>query len=95
METVTDPKTPGVHIHGAIHYTLYKANVGEEASSEDWDDDAIAFINIDCAALIKDGPGSTVIIDTGASSHMITHKNLLRDYQSFPKPRTIFFLGCQ
>ena len=46
-------------------------------------DDSIAFINFDSAALIKDGSGSTIIIDTG------THKNLLRDYQNFLKPRII------
>ena len=62
----------------------------EASSSEDWEDDnAIAFINIDCTALIRDGSSSTVIIDTGASSHMTPHKNLLKNYQSFSKPRTI------
>ena len=50
----------------------YKANAVDEASSSEdrEDDNAIAFINIDCTALIKDGSDSTVIIDTGASSHM-------------------------
>ena len=52
-------------------------------------DESIAFMNFDCAALIKDGSGSTVIIDTGASSHMTPHKDLLKNYQSFPKPRII------
>ena len=69
----------------------YKANAADEASSSEDEENGntIAFINIDCAALIKDGSGSTVIIDTGASSHMTPHKNLLKDYQCFPKPRTI------
>ena len=52
-------------------------------------DGFIAFITSDCGAFIKDITGATVIIDTGASSHMTPHQNLLKNYQSFPKPRII------
>ena len=67
----------------------YKANAAKESSDGENSDESIAFINFDCAALIKDGSGSTIIIDTGASSHITPHKNLLKNYQSFPKPRII------
>ena len=52
-------------------------------------DESVAFINYDCVAFIKDSTGETVIIDMGASSHMTPHKNLLKNYQNFPKLRTI------
>ena len=66
-----------------------KENAAEENSSDRKSDELVAFINYDCVAFIKDSPGAIVIIDTGASSHMIPHQNLLQNYQSFPKPSTI------
>ena len=46
-------------------------------------------MNFDCTALIKDGTGTTQILDTGASSHMMPHRNLLANYSEFSKPRKI------
>ena len=46
-------------------------------------------MNFDCAALIKDNSGVTQILNTGASTHMTPHKNLLADYKKFPKPRKV------
>ena len=42
-----------------------KANIANESSSDELDE-PIAFMNFDCAALIKDGTGTTQILDTGA-----------------------------
>ena len=66
-----------------------KANAAEESSSNGKSDGSVAFINHDCVAFIKDSTGATVIIDTGVSSHMTPHQNLLKNYQSFLKARTI------
>ena len=66
-----------------------KVNAGEESSDDEKSDESVAFINYDCVAFIKDSTGATVIIDMGVSSHMTPHKNLLKNYQNFPKPRTI------
>ena len=44
-------------------------NAAEESLDEDPDDNAIAFMNFNCAALIKDGSGSTIIINTSVNSH--------------------------
>ena len=52
-------------------------------------DRSIAFINSDYPAFIKDKTGATVIIDMGASSRMTPHQNILKNYQSLPKLRTI------
>src|SRR3979490_183300 len=67
-----------------------KANVAdEEESSGDDDEGPMAFINHDCAAFIRDGIGDTIILDTGASSHMTPHKYMLENYKSFPTQCTI------
>ena len=66
-----------------------KENAAEEISSDGKSDGSITFINSNCAAFIKDSIGTTVIIDTGASSYMTLHQNMLKNYQSFPKLRTI------
>ena len=66
-----------------------KANAAEESSNDGKSDGSVAFINYNCVAFIKEITGATVIIDMGVSSHMIPHQNLLKNYQSFPKPRTI------
>ena len=66
-----------------------KANAAEESSSDGKSDESIAFINYDSVAFIKDSTGATVIIDTDVSSHMTPHQSLLKNYQSFPRPRTI------
>ena len=66
-----------------------KANAAEESSSDGKLDGSIAFINFDCTAFIKDSSGATVIINTGASSHMTLHQNMLKNDKSFPKPRII------
>ena len=59
-----------------------KANTAEETSEDDEDEQLIAFMNFNCAALIKDNSGMTQILDTGASTHMTPHKNLLADYKN-------------
>jgi len=59
-----------------------------EATSDD-DKDLIAISNSECAALIKDGTGATIILDTGTSSHMSSHKELLKNFLSFSSPRKI------
>ena len=66
-----------------------KVNAAKESSSNGKLDGSIAFINSNCAGFIKDSTGATVIIDMGVSSHMTPHQNLLKNYQSFPKPKTI------
>ena len=66
-----------------------KANAAEESSSDEKSDESIAFINYDSVVFIRDSTGATVIIDTGVSRHMTPHQNLLKNYQSFPRPRTI------
>ena len=65
-----------------------KVNVANKSSSNE-PDEPIAFMNFDCTALIKDGTGTTQILDTGASSHMTPHRNLLANYSEFSKPRKI------
>ena len=65
-----------------------KANIANESLSDE-SDKPIVFMNFNCAALIKDGTGTTQILDTGASSHMMPHKNLLANYSEFFKPRKI------
>ena len=64
-------------------------NAAEECSNDGKSDKSVPFINYNCVAFIKDSTGATVIIDTVASSHITPHQNLLKNYQSFPKPRTI------
>ena len=66
-----------------------KVNGAKESSSDGKSDGSVAFINYDCVAFIKDSTGATVIIDMGVSSHMTPRQNLLKNYQSFPKLRTI------
>ena len=66
-----------------------KANAAEESTSDGKTDESVAFINTDCVAFIQDSSGATVIIDTGASCHMTLHKNLLNNYQTFSKLRSI------
>ena len=66
-----------------------KANVAKESSSDRKSDGLIAFINSNCAAFIKDSTGATITIDTGVSSHMTPHQDMLKSYQCFSKPRTI------
>ena len=66
-----------------------KANAAEESTSDGKTDESVAFINSHCVAFIQDSSGATVIIDTGASCHMTLHKNLLNNYQTFSKPRSI------
>ena len=46
-------------------------------------------MNFDCAALIKDSTGTTQILDIGASSHIMPHRNLLANYSEFYKLRKI------
>ena len=65
-----------------------KVTIASESSSDELDE-PIAFMNFDCTALIKDGTGTTQILDTRASSHMTPHKNLLTNYSDFSKPRKI------
>ena len=65
-----------------------KVNVANESSSDELDE-PIALMNFNCTALIKDSTGTTQILDTGASSHMTPHKNLLANYSEFSKPRKI------
>ena len=60
-----------------------------ECSNDGKSDELIAFINSNCIAFIKDSTGATVIIDRSVSCHMTPHKNLLKNYQSFSKPRSI------
>jgi transposase InsO family protein len=66
-----------------------KANTAEEVSSDEKDDNPIAFTNYDCAALNSSTPEAVIILDTGASSHMTPYRNLLENYQSFAEPRKI------
>jgi len=63
-----------------------KVSVANEQSSSHEDDGSTAFINHDCATTIKDGTGDTIILDTGASSHMTPHRRMLENYHSFPAP---------
>ena len=49
-----------------------KVNGANESSSNE-PDEPITFINFDCTALIKDSTGTTQILDTGASSHIVRH----------------------
>ena len=62
-----------------------KANATEEVTSSDEDDEPIAFTNFDCATL----PQATEILDTGVSSHMTPHLNLLQEYKNFLKARRL------
>ena len=64
-------------------------NAAEESSIDGKSDESIAFINYNSVAFIKDRTGATVIIDMGVSSHMTPHQSLLKNYQSFPRRRTI------
>ena len=48
-----------------------KTNAAKESSSDGKSDESIAFINYDSVAFIKDSTGATVIIDTGASRHIV------------------------
>ena len=64
-----------------------KVNAIEE-TSDDADEEPIAFMNFDCSTLIKDNLRATQIVDTQANTHM-THLNLLADYKNFPKPRKV------
>ena len=67
-----------------------KAQVADEqSSSHDDDEEPTAFINHDYAATIKDSTGNTIILDTGASSHMTPHQRMLENYHSFTQPRII------
>ena len=66
-----------------------KVNAAEKSSNDGKSDESVTFINYNCVAFIKDSTGATVIIDMGASSHMTPHQNHLKNYQGFPKPRTI------
>ena len=63
--------------------------MAEESSSDGKSDESIVFINSNCVAFIKDSTGATVIIDTAVSCHMTPHKNLLKNYQTFSKLRSI------
>lgn len=65
-----------------------KVHTPEEASDEE-DEIPITFINFNCAALIKDRSAAAIILDMGASSHMMPHQKLLRNYHSFTQPRKI------
>ena len=65
-----------------------KVNIANESLSNELDK-PITFMNFDCTTLIKDGTETTQILDTGASSHMTPHKNLLANYSEFSKPRKI------
>ena len=64
-------------------------NAAEECSNDGKLDESVAFINYDCVAFIKDSTGATIIIYMGASSHMTPHQIFLKNYQSFPKLKTI------
>ena len=64
-----------------------KAKAAKDSSSDGKSDGAVTFINYNCVAFIKDSTGATVIIDTGESSHMTPHQNILKNYQSFPSQR--------
>ena len=66
-----------------------KVNAVKESSNNGKLDESVAFMNYNCVAFIKDSAGATVIIDMGASSHMTSHKNPLKNYQNFSKLRTI------
>ena len=66
-----------------------KVNAAEESTSDGKTDESVAFINSDCVAFIQDSSGATVFIDMGASCHMTPQKNLLNNYQTFSKPRSI------
>ena len=66
-----------------------KVNAARESSSDGKSDEPVAFINSNCVVFIKDSTGAAVIIDMGASCHMTPHKNLMKNYQSFSKPRSI------
>jgi hypothetical protein len=66
-----------------------KANVAKEVSSDEKDESPIAFMNFDYSVLSKEFSEAIVILDTGASSHMTPHKNMLRDYCVFSQPRKI------
>ena len=63
--------------------------MAKKNSSDGKSDESIAFINYNSVAFIKDNTGATVIIDTGVSMHMTPHQSLLKNYQSFPRLRTI------
>ena len=67
-----------------------KANVAEnETSLEDKDRESAAFNNFDSRALMSDTSGSVIILDTGASSHMMPHRDILNNYRAFPEPHKI------
>ena len=66
-----------------------KVNAAEEESSDGKSDGSITFINFDCATLIKNILGATVILDMGASLHITPHQDMLKNYKSFSKPRII------
>ena len=55
-----------------------KVNAAKEESSDGKSDGSIAFINFDCATLIKVSSGATVILDMGAISHMTPHQDMLK-----------------
>ena len=67
-----------------------KANAAEDkTSSKDKDQESTAFNNFDSRALMSDTSGSVIILDTGASSHMMPHRDILNNYRAFPEPHKI------
>ena len=67
-----------------------KVNAAKEEYSDGKSGGSITFINFNCATLIKDSSGATVILDTGVSLHMTPHQDMLKNYKNFLKPRTIW-----
>ena len=74
-----------------------KVNAAEESSSDGKSNGSVAFMNYDCVAFIKDSTGATVIIDMGASTHIVEKKkkkgfNQLKNiFQTFNSDISIIF----
>jgi hypothetical protein len=66
-----------------------KGTAVKEGKSSDNEDNDIAFTNTEAVFISKTSSGVTHILNTGASSHMMSHKNLLRDYKAFETPKHI------
>jgi hypothetical protein len=66
-----------------------KVHTVKENVSSSSGDSEVAFTNTEPIFLSKTSSGLTHIIDTGASTHMMLHKILLRDYKVFNTLRCI------
>jgi hypothetical protein len=57
-----------------------KVHTVKESRSSSGDDDDVVFTNSETALVSRGSSKVTHILDTGASAHMISHKNLLKNY---------------